>query len=63
MTVLTTTMTKNKRWKLHKGQSTHARSSFWEADDSAQRHYNRPIHSQKVIPDDYDHVDDNNAEK
>ena len=58
--VITTT---NKRWKSHKRHSTHTSSSFLEADDSAQRDYNQPIHSQKVIPDDYDHVDDNNAEK
>ena len=56
-------MTRNKRWKLHKGHSTHTWSSFREADDSAQRDYNQPIHSQKVIPDDYDRVDDDDDNK
>ena len=54
------TMTKNKRWKLQKGHSTHARSSCREADDSAQKDYDRPIHSQKVIPENYDRDNDNN---
>ena len=57
MTTSATTMT-NKRWKLHKGHSTHARSSLWEVDDSTQRDYDRLIHSPKVIPDDYDRNND-----
>ena len=48
-----TMMTKNKRWKLHYGHSTHARPSSLEADDSAHKAYDQPIHSQKVIPDNY----------
>ena len=51
-------MTNNKRLKSHKGHSTHARSYRQEADYSDQRDYDRPIHSQKVIPDNYDRNDD-----
>ena len=51
-------MTKNKRWKLHKGHSTYAHSSSREADYSAHRDYEQPIHSQKVIPDNYEGDDD-----
>ena len=58
-TIKATTMTMNKRRKSHKGHSTHACSSLWEADYSAQRDYNRPIHSQKLIPDDYEHNGNN----
>ena len=47
-TMSATTMTMNKRWKLHKVHSTHARSSGREAYDSALRDYKRPIHSQNV---------------
>ena len=54
MTMSATTMMMNKRLKPHKGHSTHERSSLWEADDSSQRDYDRPIHSQKVIPDNYE---------
>ena len=53
-----TMMTTNKRRKLHKGLSNHARSSRWDTDDIYQRDYDQPIHSQKVIPDNYKH--DNN---
>ena len=59
-TMSATYMTTNKRWKLHKWHSTHARSSFREADDSAQRDYDQPIHYQKVITHDYDRGDNNN---
>ena len=52
-------MTTNKRWKLHKGHSTHACSFLQEANDSALRDYDQPIHSQKVVPDDCDRDDDN----
>ena len=58
--MIATTMTKNKRWKSHKVHSTHARSSRLEADDSAQRYHDRPIHSQKVIPDNYERNDNEN---
>ena len=58
MTMRAATMTTNKRRKSHKGNSTHARSSFQEADGSAQRDNDRPIHYQKVIPNDYDCNDD-----
>ena len=61
-TMNTTTMPKNKRIKSHNKHSTHARSSLQEADDSAQRYYDRPIHTLKVIPDDYD-CDNNNGDK
>ena len=54
----TTTITKNKRWNLHKVHSTHARSSHQEAYGSVQRDYNLPIHSQKVIPKNYERDDD-----
>ena len=50
-------MKKNKRWNFHKGHSTHALSSFWEADDSVQRDNDQPIHSQKSIPDNYERDD------
>ena len=39
--------------------STHTRSSCLEADDSAQRDYYQPIHSQNVIPNNYDRYNDN----
>ena len=45
-----TMMTKNKKWKSHKGHSNHAQSSRRDADDSSQRYYDQPIHSQKLIP-------------
>ena len=51
-------MKKNKSWNSHKGNSTHVRSSFWEADDSAQKDCERPIHSKKVIPKNYEHDDE-----
>ena len=50
-----TIMTTNKRRKLHKGNSAHSRFSHREADDSYQRDYDQQIHSQKVIPNGYDH--------
>ena len=53
-----TTMTINKMWNSHIVHSTHALSSLQEADDSAQSNYDRPIHSQKLIPDSYDRDDD-----
>ena len=53
-TVSATTMTTNKKRKSYKRNSTQARSSHRETDDSAQRYYNRPIHYQKVITDEYD---------
>ena len=59
--VSATMMMKNNRLLLQKGHSTYARSSRWEADDSAQRDYDWPIHSQKAIPGDYD-CDDKNDE-
>ena len=51
-------MTKDKRWNSHKVHSIHVRSSLWEAHDTAQRDYNPPIHSQEVIPYNYDHEND-----
>ena len=56
-------MMMNKMWKLHKGHSTVSCSSRREADDSAQRDYDRPIHSPKVIPDDYDRNDDDKQDE
>ena len=61
-TINATTMTANKRRKLYKGHYTHACSSRWKADDSAQRDYDQPIHFRKVIPDDYDRDDEINNE-
>ena len=55
-------MTKNKRWNLHKGHSHHGRSSFREADYSAQRDYDQPIQSQKLIPYNYDRDNDGDDE-
>ena len=55
-----TILTTNKKWKLYKVHSNHSCFSFREADDSAQRDYNQPIHSQKVIPDYYDREHDDN---
>ena len=52
-----TTMENNKRWKSHKGHSTHTRASIWEAEDSPHRDYDWPINSQKVIPKNYDGED------
>ena len=49
-------MMNNKRWNSHKGHSTHARSFLRDAYESAQRDYDQPINSQKLIPDDYDRV-------
>ena len=46
---------------MHKGHSTHALSSRQEADDIAQSDYDRPIHSQKVIPNNYER--DNDGDK
>ena len=60
--VATTTTTKNTR-NLRKVHSTHACSSRQEADDSAQRDYNLPIHSWKAITDDYERDDDNDDKK
>ena len=57
-TMSLTTMMENKRWKLHKLHSTHTRSSRQEADDSAQRDYDWPIHSPNLTADDYDRNDD-----
>ena len=53
-------MTTNKRWKSHKRHSTNDRSSIREAYDSAQRDYERPIHSHKVIPNNYERNDSDN---
>ena len=55
-----TTMKNNKRWESHKEHSTHARSSFQEADDSPHSYYNLLIHYQKVITDSYDREYDKN---
>ena len=55
-------MTKNKRWKSHKGHFTHAHSSFRKADDSAQKDYDQLIHSQKLIIDNYDRNDEDDDE-
>ena len=49
----------NKKWKLQKVHSSHARSSCWEVDDSSLRDSDRLIYSHKVITDDYDCVNDN----
>ena len=51
-------MTKYTRWKFHKGHSTHAHSSLWEAGYSAQRDHKLPIYSQKVISENYYYDDD-----
>ena len=59
-TMSTTTITTSERWNFHKWNSTHSRSSLRKAGYSAQRDYDWPIHSQKVIPDDYDRDNDNN---
>ena len=59
-TMSATEITKNKKWKSHKGHSNPARSSLQEANYSAQRDYNQPIHSQNVIPDNYDQDDYDN---
>ena len=52
------TMTINKRLKLNKVHSTNARSYVQEADNSAHRYYERPIHSQKLIPENYERDND-----
>ena len=52
------TITMNKRLKLHKGHSTNAHSYVQEADNSAHRYYERPIHSQKLIPKNYERDND-----
>ena len=57
-TMLTTKMTKNKRWKSHEGHSAHAWSSLREADDSFQRYYDWPKHYPKVIPNNFDQNND-----
>ena len=54
-------MTNYKMWKSHKLHSNHALSSRQEADDSAQRDYDQPIHSQKVIPKNYDRDNDDDG--
>ena len=52
------TMTKNNMWESHKGHFNHTRYSCRESDDIDYRDYDQKIHSQKVIPENYDRNDD-----
>ena len=59
-----TTTTTKKRVKSHKGHSEKyapptSAPPAGKADNGAQRDYDRPIHYQNLIPDKYDHDNDN----
>ena len=58
MNMSATTMTNNNSRKFYKGHSTHIWSPCREAENSIQRDYDRPIHSQNVIPNNFDRDND-----